>query len=300
MPQTQCVILTVTYNNANTITQMIDSLRPESDSIAQLVIVDNGSTDDTARVAEDHVDHHGIRAHVIRSRNTGFAGGYETARRHVTSEGPILCVNPDVALAPGTVGRLLQAVALPETAIATAPLRNLEGTEDSASRRRLPTLGTAAAYAALGKFLPRRFRYNSRPGQSFPAGPTLDDGTKTSVVEATTGALMMLAPRFRTANQTLFDLDYWMYGEDLQLCRDASRASLEVLMVETEPSLHIKGASSGLPRSRRSDRAFHDALFLYYRKNLSRGSVEAILIRTLVECKFIASRLRALTTGRSR
>lgn len=288
----KCVVLTVTYNSARTITEMIDSLLADGDLVAELIIVDNGSTDGTVQVAEGHLQTVTLKSRVVRSENNGFAGGYETARQQIHDDYPILCMNPDVALAPGSLSRLLQAAELPQTAIATAPLRNRAGEEDSASRRKLPTLGSAALYAAFGRVLPKKLRYNSQVPSTRPDGPVLTDGTPTSAIEATTGALMMLAPRFRTAKQTLFDLDYWMYGEDLQLCLDASRAGLQVLMVETQPSLHIKGASSGLPRSRRSDRAFHDALFKYYEKNLQRDKFERIVVRTAIEFRYLYSRLR--------
>jgi len=298
MTERRCVVLSVMYNNEATIATMIRSLRPDRNAIAQVVLVDNGSTDRSVEVAEQELATAGFSSVVVRSINTGFAGGYETARRAVAEDGTLLCVNPDVELGAGVLQRLLEAASRPGVGIATAPLQNLEGVEDSASRRRLPTLAGASAYAVIGKLLPASLRYNSVRRDDLSSGLILADGTRTTLVEATTGALMMLSPEFRTAASTIFDLDYWMYGEDLQLCLDAQRQRLSVLMIETVASTHIKGVSSGLPRSRQSDRAFHDALFTYYRKNLRRNRSEEAVVRLAIELRFHQSRLRSWAAGR--
>jgi GT2 family glycosyltransferase len=149
----------------------------------------------------------------------------------------------------------------PTVGIVTAPLVMSDGKEDSASVRKLPTLGSAGLYAALGKLTPQRLRYNT-PDFSYD-----ESGVKT--IQATTGALMLVNPDFRRSSQGIFDLDYWMYGEDLQLCQDARDENYKVLMIRHTPSLHEKGVSSGWPRSMKSNIAFHRAMFTYYQKNFT-------------------------------
>ena len=299
-PLPHCVVLSVMYRNEGTVEDLLASLAVEAELISEVILVDNGSGDRSADIAETALRRLNLPGRVVRSTNTGFAGGYETARRAISTDGVILCVNPDVSLAPGTIAALLEATSFPHVAIATAPLRNLQGEEDTASRRRLPTLGGATMYAILGRLLPARLRYNSLDRQALKRGPQLSDGSPTTAVEATTGALMMLSPSFRNRGTTIFDLDYWMYGEDLQLCLDAARSGKSVLMVERDASTHVKGASSGLPRSRTSDRAFHDALFTYYAKNLQRNRAERAAVRLAVKVRFLVSRAQSgIATRRS-
>jgi GT2 family glycosyltransferase len=76
-----------------------------------------------------------------------------------------------------------------------------------------------------------------------------------------------------------------MYGEDLQLCADARREGWSVLLASHEPSVHVKGVSSGRPRSELADREFHRAMIIYYNKNLSRGAVDRAMVRAGVSIR---------------
>jgi GT2 family glycosyltransferase len=101
----------------------------------------------------------------------------------------------------------------------------------------------------------------------------------------------------RDPDGKVFDEDYWMYGEDLQLCLDCQRRGLRVLMLEGAPSTHSKGVSSGWPRSKRSDRAFHHSMWLYYRKNLSRGPLDGV-VAVGIASRYAMSRAAALLSSR--
>lgn len=267
----RCNAITVTHNSERTITALLESLESQGEHLAQVIVVDNGSTDATTELVEEWRRGKSLPVTIVRSANRGFAGGHHTAALHVEDSSlPTLCVNPDLEMGLGVLEHLLQALASSERyAIATAPLVNALGEEDSASRRVLPSLGKSIAYSLLGRMLPPALRYNSRRDASGRSA-VLSDGTPLTEVEATTGALMLVSQHFRPVQTGIFDSDYWMYGEDLQLCADAARHGLAVVMVESAPSTHLKGVSSGWPRSRRSNAAFHDALFIYYKKNLNR------------------------------
>jgi N-acetylglucosaminyl-diphospho-decaprenol L-rhamnosyltransferase len=296
------VVITVTYNSASTIRTLLESLADERSHIRGVVVVDNGSSDNTLDLVRQVAADSPLDLILVESTNSGFAGGYEVGRREIELLGhPILCVNPDVSLARGTIGRLLEALRLsPTVAIATAPLVDLNGQEDSACRRSLPNLASGSLYGVFGKLLPARWRYNSRPNQHRMLA-RLPSGLVVNEIEATTGALMMLSPSFRDGSQPIFDLDYWMYGEDLQLCFDAARRGRKVVMVEAEPSLHVKGVSSGWPRSPSSHRAFHEAMLTYYRKNLRTSAILSALVTSAIWTRFaLTSSVAAIARHRSR
>ncbi len=293
----RAVAVCVTYNNATTVTDLMESLSRQDGAIDRLVLVDNGSSDGTVAIAEDARSSCGYPVTIHRGENVGFARGIETALGLVeNSSDPVLVINPDVVLADGILPTMLDLLrSRPEAAIVSAPLMLSTGEEDPASRRRLPRLGASAAYAVLGRLTPNRIRYN----RVSEAVHEIDQptGARFSRIEATTGALMLVNPAFRDATTGIFDTAYWMYGEDLQLCADAAREGRSVLMLEVEGCVHIKGVSSGWPRSRRSDAAFHRALYLYYRKNLDRNPVQRGVVATAVATRYALSRTAASVSG---
>jgi N-acetylglucosaminyl-diphospho-decaprenol L-rhamnosyltransferase len=291
-------VVTVTHNSVSTIEQYLDALESSTAYISGVTVVDNASTDDTVALLRSRAGGCSFSLEIIENENSGFAGGYAAAARSsLDHAAPVLCLNPDVILAPGAIDALLDVLnSFREVGIVTMPLVESDGTPDSASRRRLPTLGASMLYSVLGRLTPSRLRYNSRQADPAPRLRTAA-GRAASELEATTGALMLVHPRFRTIDEGIFDRDYWMYGEDLQLCADARSTGRTVLMAEVTPSVHVKGVSSGRPRSRRSNRAFHDAMLTYARKNLLTHRVPLSALALAIEAHF---HLKELTAAPSR
>ena len=267
-------VVTVLYNNVSTLDSFLNGLEAQRDSIAQVVLVDNASTDDTLARIRDLAHEAALQITIVANANNGFAGGYARGGLEITDPAlPTLCLNPDVQLEPKALQRMLRVIFEGDrVGIVTAPLITDTGEADTASRRMLPTLGKAAVYAVLGKLTPPALRYNRRQA---PVDVTSSIGSQGDLpvtpIEATTGALMLVNAVFRQGNKGIFDQDYWMYGEDLQLCKDARSEGWQVLMAEGEPSVHLKGVSSGRPRGKKSNIEFHRAMYTYYVKNLNKS-----------------------------
>lgn len=288
-------VITVTYNNESTIEGLLLSLKNQGDAVAHVVVVDNGSRDSTAARVEGFAHSSPFPMTLLRNSNEGFARGYLRggALQALDEAIPTLCVNPDLQLSRGVLTSMLHALAVPRVGIVTAPLVDLSGRADSASVRTLPSFGGSAIYATLGKFTPERWRYNRPAVHAATGWEVAPGGVRFRRIEATTGALMLVSPNFRRASEGIFDTDYWMYGEDLQLCLDASRAELSVVMIDAPNSIHLKGVSSGWPRSWRSDKEFHRAMTIYYSKNLSKGSFSNSLVAWAVTVRMLLSQASA-------
>ena len=283
-------VVCVTYNSCSTIEALLGSLKRQDGSVGRVTVVDNGSSDDTVERAERAGRTLGLPLVVLRSTNVGFARGVNRGVRDAPVGGPVLCVNPDVVLSDGVVPAMLEVLSgVPGAGLVGAPLHLPDGTEDPSSRRRLPKSGTASVYAVLGrKFTPRPWRYNAvdRLDQVASCNGAID-------VEATTGALMLVASDLVPTDGRLFDPGYFMYGEDLQLCLDIRRAGRRVLLVGRDGGLHVKGVSSGLPRSARSNRAFHHAMWRYFRTNLSPHPILVPVVWLAICLRFAVSEIRA-------
>jgi GT2 family glycosyltransferase len=288
-------VVTVTHNSASTIDAYFKGIAACAAEIAGVTVVDNASTDDTVSRVRSAAAAALVPVEVIENENDGFAGGYHAAASSSMPRGlAVLCLNPDVELAAGAVSAMLDVLAsFPEAAVVTAPLVESDGSPDTASRRRLPTLGASMVYSVLGRLTPAALRYNRRESDAVPTLRTRA-GVAVSALQATTGALMLVPADFRPLDAGIFDRDYWMYGEDLQLCADAAAAGRSVLMAEVAPSIHVKGVSSGRPRSHRSNRAFHDAMLRYAQKNLVQHAVPLQLLRVGVAVHFLLTEVKAL------
>jgi N-acetylglucosaminyl-diphospho-decaprenol L-rhamnosyltransferase len=289
----QANVFCVTFNNASTIEALMRSIARQAPSVACLVITDNGSSDNTLDIVRAVTDELPFPVAVIASRNVGFSRGVRLAGESECVKGwlPTLCVNPDLVLEPAVLSNMLALMANDtKTGVVTAPLVGKDGLPDSASIRTLPTLGMASVYAILGRLTPRKWRYNQHsPVFVDTTNPASSGRARGRVIEATTGALMLVNPHFRDARMGIFDTSYWMYGEDLQLCLDARAEQWKVVMMDFPPSLHIKGVSSGWPRSPTSNRAFHDAMRIYFDKNLAAGFFTNWIVRLSITARLQAT-----------
>jgi len=289
---TRVNVVCVTYNNEDTVEPLLTNLLEHRDRIAELVIHDNGSDDATAlRVSNLLECESTLSAKLVKGENVGFGAGIFGASQALADLTlPTLCINPDAELRAGTLEQMLKTLnSNPALGIITAPLVRANGELDSASVRKLPRFGQSLAYSVLGKLVPERFRYNATRLEDLAKLSAEVTGTGYSLIEATTGALMLINPLFRPATDSIFDLEYWMYGEDLQLCKDASEEGFGVAIIDWPPSLHLKGVSSGWPRGVVANRAFHQALYLYYAKNMARTRVDRFAAKLALESKLALS-----------
>jgi len=95
------------YNAATTLSETLDALILQSCPDWECVIVDDGSSDDTLRIAERYAARDD-RFRVISQENRGSGGAYNTGVRNVAS--PIVCIcSSDDILLPSHVAGILCA-----------------------------------------------------------------------------------------------------------------------------------------------------------------------------------------------
>lgn len=250
--------IVVTYESADTIVQCVESLLT-SKEIALVVVVDNASKDDTLeRIPSDE------RVKKIRNeRNMGFGSACNTAAREATTEF-LLFVNPDSRMSPQSVSELTSFLAHRIEAACCGPsICDEHGTFDSAARRGFPTpMNAVGRLFHLEKLFP-----NSRAlsGYTMPwAG--FDREMR---VDSILGACMLIR---RADFQRIggFDEDYFLFGEDIDLCFRLSKAGREVWYVPSARQIHVGGASMA-KASRLARREFYRAMEIYWRKHRPKG-----------------------------
>jgi GT2 family glycosyltransferase len=164
-----------------------------------------------------------------------------------------------VLVEPETLGAVLEVLeARPDVGAVTCRLLLPTGNIDPACRRSEPTAVTALAkQLGLSRLFPRSRvlgRYNL----------TYLTPSETHEIDSGTGAFLLLRRSALDAAGGRLDERFFLYGEDLDLCRRIRQAGYRILYWPGVTALHVKG--SGRIRDARTTLHFYRAMWIYYRK----------------------------------
>lgn len=248
----------VSYNARAFLRRCLASIEAHASEAAttEVIVVDNASTDGSADEAAASPP---VRLR-RRRRNDGFAvaanEGIAMARGDV-----IFLVNPDAELLTAAAAPLVRYFAAhPDTGIAGVRLLDEDGGVQLSAR----------SFPGYASALFNRHSLATRllPGNRFSRRYLLSDWAhdEEREVDWVSGAGMALS---RRAADTLggFDPGYFMYIEDVDLCRRAHAAGLRVVFL---PDVVLRHAIGGSTRTAtfRMIRARHVSMWRYYRKHL--------------------------------
>jgi GT2 family glycosyltransferase len=147
--------------------------------------------------------------------------------------GPILVLNPDLMLAPGSVPQMAALLARPGTGVVVPLLREADGTTSRSLRRR-PTLMRSTG---LGD---SRFPLLSEVVNEPEAYGRIHE------VEWATGA-MMLVERGCYEAVGGFDETFFMYSEETEFCARARESGYATVFTPRATAVHGEGASGRNP-----------------------------------------------------
>ena len=246
----------VNWNSGSDLVTCVDALRLHTAASWELLVVDNGSTDDSL----ERLQGSGGGGRVIKTgENVGYAGGVNRALAEIRTPFALF-VNPDAFVHEGCVDALLRrAQAEPRAASVGSGLRNSDGSLQPAARnfpsplthlveafrlyivlRHLPLLGTR--YLLLSK------------------------QDRVQRVDWIVGACMLL--RLEAVHEVgPFDDRYFMYSEELDWCLRANRKGWEIWFEPDAVATHRLGGSSRqneLPLMVESYRSMYRFYTAYY------------------------------------
>ena len=225
----------------------------------EVIVVDNGSTDGS--VAMVQLEFPAVRL-LAETANHGFAHGNNLGI--AASRGRlVLLLNPDTVLEPGSLGALAHYLDQhPAVGLVGPRLLNPDRSPQS-SRRRFPTWRTGLIESTpLQPLLPRLAvlrRYYVLDRSDDDAQP----------VDWVSGACM-LARRVALAQVRGFDPGYFMYSEELDLCRRLHAAGWEIGYEPAARVIHYGGQSSDQNIPARHIR-FNQAKLRYFARWHGRG-----------------------------
>jgi GT2 family glycosyltransferase len=230
-------VAVVTFNSAAVLPGLLDSLPAACDGLDwELMVADNASND----ASLDIVARQAPDARVVRlGRNAGYAAGINAAADAPGGYDALLVTNPDVRLAPGAVGRMLDTLALPITGIVVPRLTGADGHLVPTLRRR-PTVLRALGEALLG---------GGRAGRFRALGETVTDPRAYQApgeADWASGAVMLLSARcLRSVGP--WDESFLLYSEETDFALRAVDAGWRLRFTPDASGMHIGGESHVSP-----------------------------------------------------
>ncbi len=251
-------IIIVNYNTYGLTKQTIDSVLKESYPFEyEIILVDNASMDGSIELLkEDFKDIPNIHI-IVNTDNLGFGRANNIGFDKSVGE-YVLLLNSDTIVGDTTLNKCVEYIEQRKSIGALGCKVMLEdGTLDHACKRGFPTPQASLYYfLKLGKKDPMKYGL-------YEALHVGED--EIGEVDVLTGAFMMI-PRKIIEQVGLFDEDYFMYGEDIDLCYKIKEAGHSVVYYPEAYIYHLKGGSSKKKRTKVIYN-FHHAMWIFYRKH---------------------------------
>lgn len=254
-------IIIVNYNVKELLEQCILSIFAASKNLkVEVIVVDNNSFDGSVDfLKEKFPSSHCVKI-ISLDRNLGFAKANNVGAKAASGE-YLLILNPDTILQEDTIEKTLAFYKKdPSVGAVTCKLILPSGKLDLACRRSFPT-PSVALYRILG--LSRLFPKSKIFGKY---NLTYLNENIACEVDAIAGAFMLI----KKENYDKiggFDEDYFMYGEDLDLCFRIKKFGYKIYYNPETSIVHYKGESTK-KSSLSYVNNFYGAMQIFVRKNL--------------------------------
>ncbi len=212
----------VTHNSKDYIGTCVIGLRHEG--ITNIVVVDSASTDTTLqdlKVLDVHV--------IVLSENRGFGYAANIGAQHMNTD-YVLFINPDAYIDAGAVGRVQRLLAqTPKAGIVGMTLQDKQGVQELSGHGYEPTL--------------IRLLFRKLVSWLHSVIPRRDRGIHVAFRADWVSGGAMVVDRKLFSHIGGFDEQFFLYWEDIDLCRRARKAGYSVWMHPQARAVHARGAS---------------------------------------------------------
>jgi O-antigen biosynthesis protein len=271
-------IIIVNYNVKEFLQNLLSSIQKSIKNIqTEIIVIDNASDDGSVESIREKFPLVNL---IANKKNVGF-GVANNQGLQIAKGKFLLLINPDTIVQEDTFDILIDFFnKTPDAGLAGCKIINSDGSLQLACRRSFPGPWTSfCKVIGLSKVFPKSkifARYNL----------TYLDENKTYEVDAVSGAFIMLR---REVYEKIggFDPQFFMYGEDLDLCYRIQKAGFKVYYVHSTQIIHYKGEST--KRSSLDEtRIFYNAMHLFVSKHFSSSFIVqfmldiAIILRQIV------------------
>jgi len=264
------VIVVVTWQSAAEVSALFASLAPTLAAGAELVVVDNASTDDTANLVRRLAP---AAVVIANAANRGFAAAANQGLAASTRPF-VLFLNPDCVVAPDAIAHALAYLAgLPTAGVVGCRTLNADGTAQPTVDRFHGVRGLIVEALRGGR------------------GPVRGSAPATSGVVDWVYGSFLLARRTALAAVAGFDEAYEMYGEDLDLCHRLRAAGLRVGYCAEATIVHHGNRSGAQRYGADRDVAVLAGTLRFFRRR--RGRLATLAFRAVGGASFAVKAWRA-------
>ncbi|MBV6459012.1 MAG: N-acetylglucosaminyl-diphospho-decaprenol L-rhamnosyltransferase [Fimbriimonadaceae bacterium] len=245
------------WNTVNDLRDCLASLRTvQSEAKFEVIVVDNASVDGSPEMVTQEFPEVRLLA---QTTNLGFTGGHNLAVRERQGKDAFL-LNSDTVVHAGALASLLTFRRdHPEVGILGPKLLNPDGSLQLSCRRFPNPFAALFRNTIFGRLFP-----NNRFTRDYLMTDWPHDQARS--VDWVSGAAMWVTKE--TIDRIgLFDEDFFMYCEDVDLCWRAHEAGLDVVYVPFGSITHAIGRSTDRVANRMIIQ-FHRSMFRFYRKNM--------------------------------
>lgn len=218
-------VIVLNWNSPEDTIACVDSIRASRVCALRILVVDNGSTDDSL---EQFAGCFGNAVEILETKkNLGFAGGINLGVARALSAGAqfILILNNDTIIDEAMIRHLIRTAA-------DHPAAGIVG----------PVIRRHADPGRIWRFGDREHRCLPMP-LKLPESAVSEAGGEPFPVDYVTGCAMLVRSRvFETIG--LFDTDHFMYFEDADFCRRARQAGFEIWCAPEAHMWHKISASA--------------------------------------------------------
>jgi GT2 family glycosyltransferase len=265
-------IIIVNYNVKEFLQNLIHSIEKASTNITkEIIVIDNASDDGSVEFLKEKFPQVKL---IVNQKNLGFGKANNIGLKQATGK-YILLINPDTIVAEDTFEKMVQFFETNKNVgLAGCKILNPDGTLQLACRRSFPGPWTSfTKVTGLSLLFPKSklfARYNL----------TYLDENQSYEVDAISGSFMMMR---REVYKKVggFDEQFFMYGEDLDICYRIQKAGFKVFYVHTTQIIHYKGEST--KRSSLDEtKVFYNAMHLFVKKHLSSSFLVGLILRSAI------------------
>ncbi len=250
-----CSIVIVNYNTGDILKCVVENALKNT-CVDKIIVVDNASNDNSMSLL---VEHARVKKY-LRESNYGFASSCNYGAQYVESD-YVMFLNPDCLIEVDTTIQLLKHFKDNAVVMVGCMVKNPDGSEQRAARRRLPTFFRAIkTFSGIEKWAIKSHFFSGVNLNHLPLPKT------PCTVEAISGALMMMRMSVFLKLKG-FDECYPLHFEDLDLFKRIIDDGHQIVFDPDTSVIHHQGTSSRTNPA--VDRMKKKGAELYFHKHCS-------------------------------